>query len=188
MKSVIASIRPIWCDKIKSRDKTIEIRKTAPEPPFKCYIYETKTLLWQNKARNEVIGGTGGKIIGEFICDKIVPIVVFENGSIQNWNHYGLAKSCVDYATMADYIGYGNTGYGWHISDLVIYEEPKELKEFYPADVCPYLADNCTYPYHCFRAGQAKRCGGYIERAPQSWRYVVHQSDMPLAKSVPLIP
>lgn len=44
MKSVLISIRPEWCDKIASGEKTIEIRKNKPtiELPFKCYIYCTK--------------------------------------------------------------------------------------------------------------------------------------------------
>ena len=43
MKSVLISIRPKWCEKIASGDKTIEVRKTRPklEPPFRCYIYCT---------------------------------------------------------------------------------------------------------------------------------------------------
>ena len=31
---------------------------------------------------------------------------------------------------ICNYIGKGNIGYGWHISDLVIYDKPKELSEF----------------------------------------------------------
>lgn len=41
-KAVLLSIRPEWCEKILSGEKTVEIRKTRPklEPPFKCYICE----------------------------------------------------------------------------------------------------------------------------------------------------
>ncbi len=41
MKAVMLSIRPKWCDRIATGEKTIEIRKSKPklEPPFKCYIY-----------------------------------------------------------------------------------------------------------------------------------------------------
>lgn len=43
MKCVMLSIRPKWCEKIASGEKTIEVRKSAPkEVPFKCYIYCTK--------------------------------------------------------------------------------------------------------------------------------------------------
>jgi predicted transcriptional regulator len=45
MKSVLLSIKPVWCSKIVLKEKTVEVRKTKPEgvkPPFKCYIYCTK--------------------------------------------------------------------------------------------------------------------------------------------------
>lgn len=45
MKSVLLSIKPVWCSKIVRKEKTVEVRKTKPEgvkPPFKCYIYCTK--------------------------------------------------------------------------------------------------------------------------------------------------
>lgn len=42
-KAVMLSIRPKWCEKIASGEKTIEVRKTRPKmnTPFKCYIYCT---------------------------------------------------------------------------------------------------------------------------------------------------
>ena len=47
MKSVLISIRPMWCELIASGKKTIEVRKTRPkiETPFKCYIYCTKPKM-----------------------------------------------------------------------------------------------------------------------------------------------
>lgn len=42
MKSVIISIRPEWCEKILNGEKTIEVRKSAPKPPFKAVVYCTK--------------------------------------------------------------------------------------------------------------------------------------------------
>lgn len=44
MKAVLISIRPKWCEKIISGEKTIEVHKTRPkmDTPFKCYIYCTK--------------------------------------------------------------------------------------------------------------------------------------------------
>ena len=80
-KAVMLSIRPKWCEKIASGEKTIEVRKTRPklDMPFKCYIYCTQSGV--------ALGAWGkhGKVIGEFTCDRIFPINVFDNGSIQNW-------------------------------------------------------------------------------------------------------
>lgn len=47
MKSILISIRPEWCEKIVSGEKTVEIRKTRPklEPAFKVYIYCTKKRI-----------------------------------------------------------------------------------------------------------------------------------------------
>lgn len=61
-KAVLISIRPKWCEKIISGEKTIEVRKTRPKmnPPFKCYIYRS------------VQGG----VIGEFVCDHIFERIV----------------------------------------------------------------------------------------------------------------
>lgn len=41
-------------------------------------------------------------------------------------------QSCVSWEEMRKYVGAGITEfYGWHISDIVIYDKPKELGEFY---------------------------------------------------------
>nr|DAI85890.1 MAG TPA: helix-turn-helix domain-containing protein [Caudoviricetes sp.] len=78
MKSVLISIRPQWCEKIASGKKTIEVRKTAPkEVPFKAYIYCTKGkdgYEWLYRVDNNGYGKAQswhGKVIGEFICDKV---------------------------------------------------------------------------------------------------------------------
>ena len=44
MNAVLISIRPKWCEKIISGEKTIEVRKTRPKlaTPFKCHIYCTR--------------------------------------------------------------------------------------------------------------------------------------------------
>ncbi len=83
MDAVLISIHPQWCEKIFSGEKTIEIRKTKPNlsTPFKCYVYETKgraTLKakapapWNgDEITNFYVHEGSGKIIGEFVCDKI---------------------------------------------------------------------------------------------------------------------
>lgn len=119
MKAVLISIQPKWCEFIASGEKTVEVRKSKPklETPFKVYIYCTKDepmyysgeKFWCTKA-----GDFGnGKVIGEFVCDEIIVDERGENADILRF--------------------YGNlnkTLYGWRISDLVIYDKPKELSEF----------------------------------------------------------
>ena len=149
-KAVLISIKPKWCELIASGRKTIEVRKSRPKlkTPFKCYIYQT------NLKR-----GTG-KVVGEFICDEIDKIRVFENGTVQFWMLNNLHNSCIEYDELADYIGWGKQGYGWHISDLKIYDTPKKLNEFRSWQPSVEWIDGYPMPTH------------KIKRAFQSWGYV----------------
>ena len=187
-KAVMLSIRPKWVEKIANGEKTIEVRKTRPklEMPFKCYIYCTRDkhlAFMQNQTGTNLIacmnaetaipvGGFlgNGNVIGEFICDRIFPVNVFDNGSIQNWLFEHMERSCLTYEELADYIGNGKTGYGWHISDLLIYDQPRELTEF--RRVCP----NSWYCESCAMYWENNgTCGNeslQIKRPPQSWCYV----------------
>ena len=192
-KAVMLSIRPKWCEKIARGEKTIEVRKTRPKmnTPFKCYIYCTlpkyphEDFIATDYPRPQFYGG--GKVIGEFTCDRIFPINVFDNGSIQNWLFEHMKRSCLTYEELAGYIGNGKTGHGWHISDLVIYDTPHDLGEFSP--VCIYKADDGTcptrrvacsfqrYDYNHDGSINLVECGRPLEHPPQSWCYVEAMKD-----------
>lgn len=103
-KAVLISIRPKWCEKIISGEKTIEVRKTRPKmnTPFKCYIYECGN----------------GKVIGEFLCDEIINI----NGAGRIPSD-AARPTCLEPAELHQYLG-AATGFGWHISNLKIYAPP----------------------------------------------------------------
>lgn len=81
-KAVLLSIRPKWCEKIARGEKTIEVRKTRPklETPFKAYIYctmpDAKALhnILELHGADGKIRKANGKVIGEFACERIVPI------------------------------------------------------------------------------------------------------------------
>lgn len=181
MKSVLISIRPKWCEKIASGKKTIEVRKSAPkEVPFKAYIYCTKGkdgYEWLYRVDNNGYGKARswhGKVIGEFICDKVYNLVNAFGGIVfadENLNQLEPQlfrdMSCLTDEQTADYLG-DKDGYGWHISDLKIYDKPKELSEF--KGLCKIKTDchNCPY-YNYNKMGCDNRI---ITRAPQSWQYV----------------
>lgn len=173
-KAVMLSVRPKWCEKICNGEKTIEVRKTRPklDTPFKCYIYCTlpkyphEDFIATNYPMPQFYGG--GKVVGEFTCDRIFPINVFDNGGIQNWFFEHMERSCLTYGELADCIGNGKTGYGWHISDLRIYDTPKELSEF--KTLCRVDADCCVCPYYNYTKMECD--GRVIGRPPQSWCYV----------------
>ena len=180
-KAVMLSIRPKWVEKIASGEKTIEVRKTKPnlETPFKCYIYCTlpkyphEDFIATNYPRPQFYGG--GKVIGEFTCDRIFPINVFDNGSIQNWLFEHMERSCLTYKELGDYIGNGKTGYCWHISDLLIYDQPRELTAFRRACKNSWYCESCAMYWE--NNGTCENESLQIRRPPQSWCYVEAMKD-----------
>ena len=178
-KAVLISIRPKWVQKIANDEKTIEVRKTKPklETPFKCYIYCTlpkyphEDFIATDYPRPQFYGG--GKVIGEFTCDAITRVNIcgfWDDSGKQLDNH--LKETCLTSEEFCNYLG-ENVGYGWHISDLLIYDQPRELSEFQRAtDPC----DSCHAEYTWECTG-CKKFGGDIKRPPQSWCYVEAMKD-----------
>ena len=142
-RAVLISIQPKWIEKIARGEKTIEVRKSRPklETPFMCYIYMTATkrsgLLWEydtayQNSKGDIVDG-GKKVIGEFVCDRIDRYYYTEligRNSYDEGYAIGEGNPCLSYEEFMNY-GKGNDLYGWHISQLKIYDKPKELSEFY---------------------------------------------------------
>lgn len=168
MKSVLIAIRPQLVEKIARGEKTIEVRKTAPqEVPFKAYIYCTKEKKQDDIIWAGIFGDRGkwnGRVIGEFICNN-----ASELDYVYYWNNGYEFETCLTYRQVADY-GKGKTLYGWHISDLKIYDKPRELSEF---------SRPCSYSGLCFSCKRTSfkkdgnlLCNTKITRPPQSWMHV----------------
>ena len=208
MKAVMISIQPKWVEKIASGQKTIEVRKTAPEVPFKAYIYCTNAKPYLYREANppfelfldsDIYESEGyddrlfsGKVIGEFICDEIIEWQ-YDKGH-QYYVDY--PDDCTSYfpylkchseatglrCSEIENYGKGKPLYGWHISDLKIYDKPKALREFSP--ICSYKNDDgscqyrkvdCLYQqcdYNTDGSVNLITCGKSITHAPQSWQYV----------------
>lgn len=187
MKAVLLSIRPNWCKLIWSGMKTVEVRKTRPtlETPFKAYIYCTGHDGWVMKLPKAGVQKMDSRVIGEFTCDKIDRLAHVEAmGSNEPpklqivtpdlWYKPAdelLQAACLTEAQAKKYLK-GGDGYGWHISNLKIYDKPVKLKNFWAIQPCTHRGDCCT----C-RRWDAKKliCRGEvfgIERPPQSWYYV----------------
>lgn len=200
MKAVLMSVNPKWVEKIANGEKTIEVRKTRPklEMPFKVYIYETQ---------GEYKTGTGvfaygielkgtkkgkGKVIGEFVCDRIDRIGKrgINNNfdycylSLNEWGNddveieiMDIQKSCISKSELNAYGANSSCLYTWHISQLKIYDKPKELSEFKKENRCYKKGDldniGC-WERGCYMQEQGWCDGRYsvIERPPQSWCYV----------------
>lgn len=182
MKSVLISIQPKWCELIARREKTVEVRKTKPklETPFKVYIYCTKQkvngeiLLTYDKkveGRNRGFRDKGdiplaGKVIGEFVCDDIT---VAERGS---YCVLPKSKTLIDELDLLEYAD-GKTVYGWHISDLVIYDKPKELNRFQKPCIRDCDCGGCENAYYTRDYGfEGCALEEGLTRPPQSWCYV----------------
>ena len=186
MKSVLISIKPKWCEKIVNGEKTIEVRKTAPkcEVPFKAYIYCTKEKKQDDIIWAGIFGDRGkwnGRVIGEFVCDRITDISVVVRNCNENYNevyHNDECKgSCLTWKELQEY-GKDKPLYGWHISDLKIYDKPKELSEFKKtkeiiARTCGMQARNglCCAIDHEELCDNIKCCFK-TPCPPQSWQYI----------------
>ncbi len=182
MKAVLLSIRPNWCKLIWSGMKTAEVRRTRPkmETPFKVYIYCTGHDGWIMKLPKAGVQKMDSKVIGEFTCDKIDKLV--HVGTMMDINILTLdgwykpadallQAACLTEAQTEKYLK-GGDGYGWHISDLKIWDKPVRLEDFWAIQPCTHRGDCCT----CRRWNTKKLiCRGEafgIERPPQSWYYV----------------
>ena len=167
-KAVLISIRPEWVEEILSGEKTLEVRKNRPklELPFKCYIYETQGRTetpWIDEDGHTIFKGRG-QVIGEFVCDTYVTDKTFGHDALFN------AAACMSESDVVAYSA-GTPLYGWHISDLEIYDTPKELTEFHTWKKCKscsksgYESTACIYDENCMVPVA-------ITKAPQSWCYV----------------
>lgn len=157
MKSILISIKPEWVAKILNGEKTIEIRKTAPkcDLPIDVYIHCTKGGE-ENLIRNRngwsvsefaatyvngerVTHNYKGKVLAKFTLRKVEDL-----RGINSTDGFSiLDRACLDYDEFLDYLYKGREGaYAYHISDLVIFDKPKEPSEF------------------------------GVQRAPQSWQYI----------------
>ena len=199
MKSVLISIKPKWCELIASGKKTIEVRKTRPkcDTPFKCYIYCTKDKgisFWTGKRyayaddrRHNLFDVCGnGKVIGEFICNKIDRLAVcgYDNRNMElrrvddnlafcNLNYDYMNKCQLSFDNLKKYSNGGGL-YGWHISNIVIYDKPKDLDDFMAFGKTYCDQKNCG---DCLYMGidgicDVKDIGQPIIKPPQSWCYV----------------
>lgn len=149
-----------------------------------------------------------GKIIGEFICDGITKFYCLKRYApelrcfttlIQTTKNEIIdieAGACLDANEIDNYLD-GKDGYALHISNLKLYDRPRELSEFTTEE--PVLQadigrDACTF-CDCFSCNDPdcseKRCHAaydrYLDafraeyslnRPPQSWRYCYDLEDM----------
>ena len=167
MKSILLSIKPKYVELIARGEKTIEVRKTRPkiETPFKCYIYCT----YGNMKENYCLG-MRGKVIGEFVCDDIGTTSWISTPEKLDWKDGYNEETCLTNRETYEY-SKGGLFYEWHISDLKIYDKPKELSEFYRECKKPCKPNKGKILCITTKSLKMNGCNGKIPltRPPQSW-------------------
>ena len=175
-KSVLISIRPEWVELIVSGKKTIEVRKSRPklEPPFTCYIYCTKGKdLWlAGVIGKREAAKLNGKVIGEFVCNAMFPISFYASDAafFDTEPPLDVPGTCLTDREIVEYLGNGKTGYGWNISDLKIYDEPKLISDFKRWNRTEENSP-CAHTKALYEpCDSCKECN--LKAAPQSWCFV----------------
>lgn len=199
MKAVLISIKPKWCELIASGKKTLEVRKNRPklETPFKVYIYCTADMVKHivfDEYGDRKIELVPQRVIGEFACDRIDShtadcLIVKED------RQKATIGSCLSGKEILEYLSGSKLStdrysicnlqdfYCWHISNLEIYENPKELSQFNfpPERFCEKeLCGGCPKEQSISEYGDVmfdcewKRP---VMKAPQSWCYVEEVRD-----------
>ena len=168
------------------------IYATKPKKFYKCGAVSTSDeLLWLTNGKVEMGDGfkfwadgdeyqcLNGRVIGEFVCDKVDEWKYLPDGFTDTGEKmYYIEgkdgdKTCLTYDEIEKY-GKGKPLYGLHITDLKIYDNPKELSEFRP--ICKFEGKDAICSLFCpkckYDGGLFFECTRRITRPPQSWCYV----------------
>lgn len=120
------------------------------------------------------------KVIGKFVCDYITTI--FFDSDIRYGEDFpdrcisNIGASCLSLQELKQYSN-GKDVFGWHISDLVIYDDPKNLGAFNALCLQKTDCEKCRHsvnddlPFGEISIG----CDRRIRRPPQSWCYIEEQ-------------
>lgn len=190
-KVILIPVHPDTCSNILNEIATILIRKFKVEVGTKVYVYCTvgnydlfediathKFILQKNSSGYScAINNTNlnGKVVASFVVSKCDVIKHTNLPSTINNNNV-LKKACI---SDESYLKYAKSKslYALHISQLKIFDRPKELKEFEKWVDCAKLsskAPKClACPYSYMEDDGLVACARpVIKKAPQSFVYV----------------
>lgn len=121
-----------------------------------------------------------GKVVGRFWCDKVgvielhnclsIPTIAYTTFADKYYSDSDLqAASCLSGGELTRYLGTDKeeVGFAIPISDLEIFDEPKELSEFENYNMVREVELNAEY-YKGFDTSKIT----VVKKAPQSWFYV----------------
>lgn len=180
MREILMSLSPYWYYLIGEGIKRIEVRSRIPKDQnwnkkVECYMAKNKKSFnripkeFQEKYKTHF-----GKVGMQFVCDwitKITPNCDIDN-IVNSYTHGYPAilgeDDSLSFKELKAYLG-NKIGYDLHISDLKIYDEPKELEDFIKP--CPFYKNaNCLQcEFYSEYSGECRNC---VTRPPQSWCYV----------------
>ena len=169
MKAIIQAYSPEEIERIARGEQTVKVCKTAPkETPFKVYMYK-KPYVSRIKIVDEVLNDVygGGKVVGEYVCDKVEECVPDYNPITQEFFYNEWEDCTASCMTSNEEVAYGKGKplRGLHISAVKFYDKPKELSEF--------RTIKCTNKKgSCSDCDIKPNCIQHLTRPPQSWQYV----------------
>lgn len=173
-----------------NKQKTVEVRKSYPKDKVwnkTVILYCTKDKTSFNLIPKEYqpeMKKLLGKVIGEFYCGVINQSRRylrgdFEHSHLPKWKEVLIPeyfnRTCLTYDEIEEYAKDVNIVYEWHISDLKVYDKPKELGEFCKPNILSY--DDWLYGIYNGKGGSTSSYESYknifkMKRPPQSWQYV----------------
>jgi len=141
-------------------------------------------------------------VIGEFVCDKIIEwqynhdhkyYVDYPNDCTSYFPYLKCHSEATDLkCSELEKLGKGKPLYGWRISDLKIYDEPKQVSDFFKPCPDPYhYYRACKYgiitippdeeEYALYHGGQydywEEHCGNILRNPPKGWQYVSEDNE-----------
>ena len=194
MKAILISDHAKWCALMMNGDKTVEVRKgTALYKAIQklidengyadiyvyCskneYLYRTNKGYIASKKPLTVGKGTDytyaysdeGKVLFKFRCYKV-----------EEWHNYSWQEitknACLTDDELRDYSKGVASLYCIHISNLEIFDRPKELSEFHKiVDIRKCDTNYCDDFYSCSKCEKSR-----LTKAPQSWCYIEVEGEL----------
>ena len=178
MRDILISLKPYYYYLIGEGIKSVEVRKSYPKAEDwsrNSWFYmsrDEKSFAKIPKEFQEKYRKHFGKVGMRFGCDHIdqwsydqafdESMGVFIDKFGYDITDYELGKTCLSYEEFSEY---GNTEnlYGLNITDLVVYDEPRELSEFRSYNVRTYIDEKSGLPMPTHEITRPFMSWGYVE-------------------------
>lgn len=186
MRDILISLKPYYYYLIGENIKKAEVRKTYPKAEDwsrRAWFYmsrDEKSFAKIPKEFQEKYRKHFGKVGMQFVCDRVIGTCPWRLKGETGWCAKRTEEetqlpdmACLTLEEIEKYAGSRGRGiYAWHITDLVVYEKPRELSEFRtPCKMTEGGCYFCDYAVHGMD-GDLIDCDTSLSRPPQSWCYI----------------